>query len=130
MTKPMMIQPYWSDDLSTWVFDDPAVGLRLEPFVSGAPAIIDVLVQDIPNARDGFRLLFSDAPFPGFQRFLSLIREENGGGRYGLDDSTMEGWLCQMLFKYFTEAPAKLYASVEPSNGIPTREPLPHSPPQ
>ena len=114
MTEPMMIEPYWSDDLSTWVFDDPAVGLRLEPFVSGTPAIITLLVQDIPDARDGFRLLFSDRPFPGFQRSLSLMREENGGGRYGLDNSTMEGWLCPMLFKYFSTAPAKLYARAEP----------------
>jgi hypothetical protein len=114
MTEPMMIEPYWSDDLSTWAFDDPAVGLRLEPFVSGAPAIITLLVQDITNARDGFRLIFSDAPFPGFQRSMTLIREENGGGRYGLDNSTMEGWLCPMLFRYFTEAPMRLYAKAEP----------------
>ncbi len=114
MTEPMMIQPYWSDDLSTWVFDDPAVGLKSEPFVSGAEKVLDLLTQDIRNARDGFRLFFSASPFPGFQRSLTLIREENGGGRYGLDNSTMEGWLCPMLFKYFTEAPAKLYARVEP----------------
>ncbi len=114
MTDPMMIEPYWSSGLATWVFDDPAVGLEREPFVSGAPAIIDVLVQNIRNARDGFRLLFSDAPFPGFQRSLTLIREENGGGRYGLDNSAMVGWLCPMLFKYFSQAPAKLYAKAEP----------------
>jgi hypothetical protein len=110
----MMIQPYWGSDLATWVFDDPAVGLRLEPFVSGAPAIIDLLVAGIPNARDGFRLLFSDAPFPGFQRSLTLIREENGGCWYSLDGSSLEGWLCRMLFKYFTVAPMRLYAKAEP----------------
>ena len=74
----MTINPYWSDDLATWVFDDPAVGLEKEPFVFGAPAIIDLLVTDIPN------------------------------------DSQMEGWLCPMLFKYFTEAPPRLYAKAEP----------------
>ena len=114
MTEPMMIQPYWSSDLSTWVFDDASVGLTREPFVSGAPAIINLLVQNIRNARDGFCLIFSDAPFPGFQRSMTLIREENGGGRYGLDNSTMEGWLCPMLFRYFTEAPMRLYAKAEP----------------
>jgi hypothetical protein len=114
MTKPMMIQPYWSDALATWVFDDPAVGLRLEPFVSGAEKVLDLLTQGIPRARDGFCLFFSASPFPGFQRSLTLKREENGGGRYGLDDSTMEGWLCPMLFKYFSQAPAKLYAKAEP----------------
>jgi hypothetical protein len=40
------------------VFDDPAVGLKAEPFVSGIPEMIDALVQDIPQADRGFRLLF------------------------------------------------------------------------
>jgi hypothetical protein len=26
----------------------------------------------------------------------------------------MEGWLCPALFKYFPEAPKKLYAKAEP----------------
>ena len=82
MNEPMMIHPYWSSDLATWVFDDPAVDLEQEPFVSGAETIIDELVQDIPNSRDGFRLLFSDLPFPDFQCSLTLKLEENGGGWY------------------------------------------------
>ena len=32
--------------------------------------MIDFLVKDIPNARSGFRLLFSAAPFPGYHRKL------------------------------------------------------------
>ena len=114
MTEPLSINPYWSDDLATWVFDDPAVGLEKEPFVWGAPAIIDLLVTGIPNARDGVRLLFSDSPFPGFQRSLTFQRAGEGGNWYRLDDSQMEGWLCPALFKYFTEAPAKLYVRAEP----------------
>src|SRR2546426_2048582 len=46
-----------------WVFDDPAVGLKQEPFVSGADTIIDVLTADIPNAESGFKLVFSPQPF-------------------------------------------------------------------
>jgi hypothetical protein len=113
MTEPMLIQPYWSSDLSTWVFDDPAVELEQEPFVKGAPAIIDELVAGIPDARDGFRAFFSDSPFPGFQRSLTLKREDDGGAWYGLDDSTLEGWLCPMLFRYFSTTPAKLYVRAE-----------------
>jgi len=52
---------------STWVFDDPRVGLSQEPFVSGIPEMIDTLVGNIPNAEKGFRLLFASAPFPGYQ---------------------------------------------------------------
>jgi len=113
MTEPLAINPYWSDELLTWAFDDPTVGLEKEPFVWGAPAIIDLLVAGIPNARDGVRLLFSDSPFPGFQRSLTLKRQENGGGWYRLGDSQMEGWLCPALFMYFSEAPPRIYVRAE-----------------
>ena len=112
MNQPFAICPRWCADLSTWVFDDPTVELEQEPFV--CPAVIDELANAVPNARDGFRLVFSDAPFPGFQRTLALQREENGGAWYGLDGSDLEGWLCPALFKYFDEAPARLYMSAEP----------------
>lgn len=55
----MVIAPYRYQ--GTWVFDDRAAGLVKEPFVAGVPEMIDVLVQDIPNADEGFRLLFSAA---------------------------------------------------------------------
>ncbi len=113
MSRPLKICPYWSDELATWVFDDPAVDLKEEPFVYGAPAILDLLVQDIPNARDGVCLLFSASPFAGWQRSLTVKREGEGGHWYGLDDSSLEGWLCPALFKYFTTAPVKLYVRVE-----------------
>jgi hypothetical protein len=57
------IHPYKARGL--WVFDDPAVGLRQEPFVSGADAIVDRLVQEIPSAESGFTLVFSAQTFPG-----------------------------------------------------------------
>jgi len=47
-----------------WVFDDARVGLVQEPFVSGADTWIDRVVADIPNAENGFTLIFSSTPFP------------------------------------------------------------------
>lgn len=41
----------------TWVFDDERVELVREPFVSGIPEMINTLVQDIPDANQGFKLL-------------------------------------------------------------------------
>jgi hypothetical protein len=67
----MVIAPYWLEEAGTWVFDDPAAGLHQEPFVNGVPEMIDQLVQDIPNACGGFRLLFSASPFPGHQKQLT-----------------------------------------------------------
>ena len=101
----------------TWVFDDPSRGLAAEPFVSGVPEMIDQLVANIPDARKGFRLIFSAGPFPGFQKAFTLSREEFGGNWYRCDDPPMEGWLCPALFKYFEHAPRTIYAKAEPLNG-------------
>ena len=87
-----VIAPYWLDSVETWVFDDEAVGLPQEPFVSDVPEMIDELVADIPNARQGFRLLFSAAPFPAFPGYWDrLLYPEaaegpsgcRGGGKRG-----------------------------------------------
>ena len=68
----MVIAPYWYE--GTWVFDDHAVGLEREPFVAGVPEMINHLVKDMPDARSGFRLTFSEKPFPGFQQKLAWVR--------------------------------------------------------
>jgi hypothetical protein len=107
-----VIAPY--RHASTWVFDDPAVGLQAEPFVSGIPEMIDVLVKAIPHAERGFRLLFSERPFPGYHVGLMRLRSEYGGNWYRWTATNMEGWLCPALFKYFPEPPARLYARAEP----------------
>jgi hypothetical protein len=109
-----VIAPYWLTSAQTWVFDDAAAGLVKEPFVSGIPAMIDDLVQDLADARSGFRLLFSAYPFPGFQRRLRWVRSEMGGNWYQADQPPREGWLCPALLRYFDQAPTEIYAKAEP----------------
>jgi hypothetical protein len=104
----MVIQPYKHKE--TWVFDDDAVGLLREAFVSGADTIIDRMVAGIPDAEQGFTLLFSAGPFPGYQVRLERRREEYGGNWYYSPDLDMEGWLCPSLLKYFENAPTEIYA--------------------
>jgi hypothetical protein len=106
-----VIAPYFLH--GTWVFDDPAKELIQEPFMSGIPEMIDELVSDIPDARSGFRLLFSSAPFPGHQRRLEWVREEYGGNWYRADQPPLEGWLCPALFAYFEVAPPQLFVKAE-----------------
>lgn len=108
MNAIIAIHPYKSDGL--WVFDDESVGLRQEPFVSGADTIIEMMVQGIPDAASGFTLLFSAAPFPGYQVAFDWRREEMDGNWYFSKDLNMEGWLCPALFKYFDSAPETIYA--------------------
>ena len=75
-----VIAPYKYEGM--WVFDDPAVGLVREPFVSGIDTMIDRLLASIPDADKGFRLLFSSTPFPGYTVKLEWRREEYGGNWY------------------------------------------------
>ena len=107
-----VISPYKYEGM--WVFDDPAVGLLREPFVSGIDTMIDRLVAAIPAADHGFRLLFSATPFPGDTVRLEWRREEFGGNWYVCPELDLEGWLCPALFRYFDTAPPELYARAEP----------------
>ena len=107
----LVIFPYKYEDM--WVFDDDKVGLVKEPFVSGMPQIINVLVKDIPNAQNGFKLLFANTPFPGYQVKMDWLKEEYQGNWYYWQEKQMQGWLCPALFKYFGDAPKEIYCQVE-----------------
>jgi len=111
-----IIVPYWFE--GTWVFDDERVNLIKEPFVVGVPEMLDDLVKDIPNAKTGFRLLFSTTAFPQYQRKLVWLREESGGNWYQLENTEMEGWLCPALFKYYQSAPQEIFIKAEAKKRI------------
>ena len=108
----MVIAPYV--DAGTWVFDDASAGLRKEPFVAGVPEMIDALVVNIPEARNGFRLLFSAQPFPGHQKVLSWTRSDGTGNYYKLSEPPLEGWICPALFRYYSAPPQQIYVKAEP----------------
>jgi hypothetical protein len=108
MNSIIAIHPYKYEGM--WVFDDPTVDLRQEPFVCGADTIIDRMVREIPNADRGFTLVFSSQPFPGYQAELEWARAEMSGNWYRSEALGMEGWLCPALLKYFASPPKKLYA--------------------
>src|SRR5437016_744002 len=110
-----IIKPYRWEGM--WVFDDPQVGLDKEPFVGGADTIIDLAVAElgIRDAENGFLLLFSADPFPGYQMQLTWARQEMGGNVYNWNG--MEGWLCPALLKYFPSPPKRIYAQIRPSSG-------------
>lgn len=105
-----VIHPYrWQD---MWVFDDPAVDIVREPFISGADTIIDQMVAHISSADAGFNLIFSDTAFPSHQHVLTRQEPDADGYWYTHDESDMRGWLCPALFKYFEDAPDKLFVEV------------------
>ena len=112
MNSLMVIAPYKHEGM--WVFDDPSVGLKKEPFIAGIDTMIDKMTAQIPNAQTGFRAVFSASAFPGSTEKLEWRREESGGNWYYSDHYKMEGWLCPALFKYFPDAPREIYVKPEP----------------
>lgn len=107
----MVIFPYQHQH--AWMFDDENNNLVQEPFVSGTPEMIDTLVRYIPDATKGFKLLFSEFPFPGYQVELVWLKEEYEGNWYRWESENLEGWLCPALFNYFSETPKKVYCRAE-----------------
>ncbi len=115
MNSIMAIHPYKHEGM--WVFDDENAELVKEPFVSGADTAIDKMVVDIPDAEFGFTMIFAGTPFPGYQHEFEWSREEFGGNWYRSNELDQEGWLCPAMFKYFDEAPPKLYVQCKPKGG-------------
>ena len=108
----MVLKPYRHD--GTWVFDDPGLGLRQEPFVAGTPELIDSLVSHIPDADKGFRLLFSKQEFPCYSAKLVWRRGDKTGNWYYCAQYQKEGWLCPGLFKYYQDAPKEIHVRATP----------------
>src|SRR6267142_4089723 len=103
MNSILVIHPYKYEGI--WVFDDPKVGLLQEPFVAGADAILDRMVEGIPYADRGVTVLFSAQPFPGYQFEFTWRRDgEFGGNWYYCPACGLEGWLCLALFESFEQA--------------------------
>jgi hypothetical protein len=88
--------------------------LYQEPFVSGAPKILDLFLQSVGQGdEDEMRLLFSKLKFPG--SVLAVRHEkESGGYWYKVPEFTgMAGWLCPATLCYFTSFPETFHFKVE-----------------
>jgi hypothetical protein len=107
-----VLRPYKHE--GSWVFDDESAGLRKEPFVFGIDEMIERMTGSIPGAEQGFRLVFSARPFPGYAARLEWREEESGGNWYSCPTFGIDGWLCPALLKYFETAPGEIYAKAEP----------------
>lgn len=104
------IRPYRYN--SMWVFDDENVGLHREPFVAGIDVILSELTKNIKNANNGFCLVFSSGKFPGANIEMTKIESEFSGTWYTCENLGIKGWLCPALFKYFKQAPEKIWVQV------------------
>ena len=108
MNALMVIHPYKFGGM--WVFDDEKAGLVKEPFVAGTDDIIERMVAGLDRPEEGFTLIFSANPFPGHQAVFERRRPDSGGHWYYSPQLNTEGWLCPAMFKYFDQAPPRIYA--------------------
>lgn len=92
-----------------WSFDDEAVGLYGEPFVSGIPEIIDAIVG---KKTKQFTAFISKDPIPNYTGCLEQTIEK-GTGWYKLQETGSLGWLCPATLKYFEDYPNKIYFKIE-----------------
>lgn len=114
----MVINPYKDRVLEQWVFDAPNLGLIKEPFVCGADELLVKMAnnQNVEHPESGFKVLFSDNPFPNYQFELQFHRPEHTGVWYKcpkLDDA--KGWLCPATKLFFNGFPTNIYVAVSTS---------------
>ena len=98
MNAVAVIFPYRLEGV--WVFDDAATGLVREPFISGADRILDVLTECIPDASNGFKIIFSAKPFPGYTTRFIWTRAEYEGNWYRWPKREWKDGLCPPSSKY------------------------------
>lgn len=108
-----VITPYWH--YGSLVFDDPRVGLEREPFVAGADTALAKIAEaeEIEGRHRGFTVLFSASEFPGSHAVMERQEPDQGGYWYWCERVKVRGWLCPALYKYFTEAPERLFIQVK-----------------
>lgn len=117
MSNTLELYPYFHG--KCWVFDDSRAALKEEAFVSGMTEIISKVVDhhSIPNAKNGFRMIFSHQPFDGHQAVITKIAggtQEDGNWYHGtICGEEMKGWLCPALYLYFSAAPNQIYMRAE-----------------
>lgn len=114
MSEIFHIRPRWSDEFRVWVFDDRARGVENELFVGSTNDIIDYIVEEkLPTTTKEFGLDFSDSQFEGCNNMpIKKVLEEGGGCWYILDDESVAGWLCKIIYKYFQTPPDEIWFKV------------------
>lgn len=99
----------------SWVFDDVAKKLFVEPFVRGASELIDARLQIMERSRAEVIVIhFNNRPFTGYEFYLQRknLKSVDGGVWYREPTSGLEAWLCANTLKFFSKFPEKIYARI------------------
>lgn len=112
-TKPLDITLFvYKDECFRWVFDDEANKLAQEAFVAGMDEVIDLLVENIPNAYDGFTLCMredvgsDEFPFIAITHDTAMHHNLLGQSNYyWCNELSTKVWLCNNLYRYVDHTP-------------------------
>ena len=89
-----------------WYMDDPEKEIILEELILGMPEIIEHLVGP---RNDRFICTFSAQPLECKGAVLKKDGESDGGCWYLLRGTSLRGWLCPTIFRYFDPPPETIY---------------------
>ena len=105
-----IIKPYYWG--GTWVFDDPAKGLRALPVLVAPPDTVSKVLDSVVS-RSAPRLLMafsaSEFQWPGHRLTLSWASENNGAHWYRANGLIVQ---CPALLRYFETVPPCIYCYV------------------
>lgn len=108
----MVVAPYWFQ--GSWVFDNPALDLDKEPLLLGDQKLIDELVSEIPDAKRGFRMIFSEKPFSCVEKGFLRIRQQKNPKWMRLGEFSFAEKFNPTFFKYFNNPPKRIFMRIEP----------------
>ena len=111
------IYPYYDENMGLWVFDDAEKNLQKEALIEGIDDMLDYMVKEKGLKERKLGVAFSNTEIQNHDVLLELIEPADPNGRingnmYRWTKNQINGWLCPSLYKYFEEAPKKLYMKI------------------
>jgi hypothetical protein len=108
------------EDRCLWVFDDARFGLKSEPFVGNANAVIDdLLTRQCRGGAKECTVMFSRYRLPDFDvKFrrivtpVGMVVQEDGSAWFLSDELNVCFWLCPALRHYFDTVPDWIFVKV------------------
>jgi hypothetical protein len=125
-----IIRPFQSN--GRWVFkhkeqilDLAPAGIMdavLSPLIIGVDKLIafGCDIKKLPNAENGFVLLFSEQYFPNADVKFNFKEHKMNGWTYSIEELNLKGimpgqcaWICPYMKFYYSEPPKTLYLKIE-----------------
>jgi hypothetical protein len=98
----------WKEN-DVWYFNDEEKEIKKEPFVMGSSELITLLAESQGIFSHTLNISFDSVPFDGYQFKLKKLEKDGNWTLYGEETTEKIGWLCPVLYFYFSSPPKTLY---------------------